>query len=332
MIEKRTVFVLGAGASCPYEFPTARELRTRIIKDFVGQYTEYIRESQPRPHDKRTAFLASRAKDSAEMFVSAFHLSSTESIDLFLSRQPQFKEIGKTAICLSILGAERLSHFREDLDHRECDWYFFLYNMLTRKATGKEGYLRFGENPIAFVTFNYDRSLEHFLFDSLRHSFEAVDEAKAKQQLDAIPIIHVYGKPAPLPWELTDGEAVLEYGEQIKRLVSIDLPTVINNLHVVHEERVNPELEKARKEIRKAERIFFLGFGYADENLDALGIPDGLGAGHEIYGTAMGWTKKERHDIQSRFAAGLKKAGNIYGRNQVQIWDCDCVSLLREFL
>jgi hypothetical protein len=330
MIEKRTVFILGAGASCPYGLPTARELRTRIIEDFVGQYTEYVRESQPRPHGKRTAFLASRGRDSAEMFVSAFHLSSTESIDLFLSRQPQFKEIGKTAICLSILSAERLSHFREDLDHRECDWYFYLYNMLTRKATGKEGYLRFCENPIAFVTFNYDRSLEHFLFDSLRHSFEAVDEAKAKQQLDATPIIHVYGKPAPLPWELTDGEAVLEYGEQIKG-VSIDLRTVINNLHVVHEERVNPQLEKARKEIRKAERIFFLGFGYADENLEALGIPDCLRAEHEIYGTAMGWTRKEVDDIRSRLAAGLRRAGNVYGRDQVDIRDCDCVSLLREF-
>jgi len=333
MIEKRTVFILGAGASCPYGFPTARGLRTRIIEDFVGQYRQHAIESQPRLHDKRGNFAVSSAEESATKFVSTFNLSSTESIDLFLSRQPQFREIGRTAICLSILRAEENSDFREQVDRREHDWYFCLYNMLTREAIGKEDYLQFARNPIAFVTFNYDRSLEYFLFDSLRHSFEGIDELKTKQQLDATPIIHVYGKPAPLPWETADGKATVEYGERIGKLALKDLRAIIDNLHVIHDERSNPELERARVQISDAERVFFLGFAYARENLEALGLPDALRPSQHIYGTAFERTKREIHDIERFFTLGLEHADARPSNkaSQVKIIDCDSVSLLREF-
>ena len=100
------------------------------------------------------------------------------------------------AICLSIHYAERKSRFREQVEKPEHDWYFYLYNRLTREATGKEDYRQFGGNPIPFVTFNYDRSLEDFLLTSLLHSFEGMDEQTAKEELEKTPIIHVYGRLA----------------------------------------------------------------------------------------------------------------------------------------
>jgi hypothetical protein len=269
-------------------------------------------------------------------FISAFGMSNTESIDLFLSRHPRFETIGKLAISMSILSQENRSGFGEKARKPEHDWYFYLYNKLTRELIDKDGCEEFGANKIAFVTFNYDRSLEQFLFESLLHSFEAADESKVIAQLCKVPIIHVYGKIAPLPG-LTEGrtDAVpYDRQEDPPSYLTVDLLSTINNLYVVHEERANPQLMQARQLIAEAERIFFLGFAYADENLKALGLPGVLKPTQLIYGTAMGFTDKEITDMRLLLAQGLKypQKPTEDTRSKVHLKPCDSVALLREFL
>ncbi len=330
MIGKRTVFILGAGASCPYGFPTARKLRTRIISEFGARYEQHLgdpaegayyelRKRYPKP---------SSAKD----LVEKFDRSSTESIDLFLSRWPRFENVGKMAICLDILDAERSSGFGEHAHEPDEDWYFYLYNRLTRELTGSGAYQGFASNNISFVTFNYDRSLEYFLFQSLRHSFQDATEPGVAESLGKIPIVHIYGHIAPLPWQNADEAKSLPYGTDLGD-AKPNLLTLVENIHVVHEERGNPELEKARWLMQDAQRIFFLGFGYAKENLEALGFPGVVKEGHEIFGTAMGATRKEIVSLQSGFAEVLRQSGAMgTSSKEIGIRDCDCVALLREFL
>jgi hypothetical protein len=239
------------------------------------------------------------------------------------------------AICLSILYAERYSDFREQVKKTEAehDWYFYLYDRLTRDATGKDDYGQFAENHVTFVTFNYDRSLEHFLFTSLLHSFEGIDEQKTKEELGRKPVIHIYGKPALLPWERDDGQGALSYASQIDDFTSIDLLGIVDNIYVVHGRRTNPNLERARKKIREAEHVFFLGFGYATENLDAFDFPRVLKPEHLIYGTALGSVQKEVDDIASYFDRALSSTGAQFRPSErIHIHDCDCARLLREFL
>ncbi|MEN6336936.1 MAG: hypothetical protein ABFE01_21990 [Phycisphaerales bacterium] len=329
MIEKRTVFILGAGASCPYGLPTAKELRCDIIRNFRKSYGDHLVVC--REGDKERVRRGYLTTSDATAFLSVFDgPNNMESIDLFLSRQPRFRTIGKLAILLSILRHERESRFGHNTKKPELDWYSLLYDRMTRESITKDGYREFSRNKVAFITFNYDRSLEHFLFRSL-HSFEDANRENVREQINQITISHVYGKLAPLPWQDNDASKVLEYGLDDSQSYG-KLPGMVQSLYVVHDERMNPGLEKAREEIRNAERIFFLGFGYAGENLKALGIPDTLRSEHNIFGTAMGSKPKEIQDIRSHFAAGLKRAGTIYGRDQVEIHDCDCVSLLRDFL
>ena len=38
MIERSTLFILGAGSSNPYGYPTAKQLRTFIVNDFIIEY------------------------------------------------------------------------------------------------------------------------------------------------------------------------------------------------------------------------------------------------------------------------------------------------------
>ncbi len=81
-------------------------------------------------------------------------MSTTPSVDLFLARNPYFAVIGKIAICLSILHAEKYSRFREEVKKPEHDWYRYLYEKLTRELTDKCSLQEFHKNNVAFVTFN----------------------------------------------------------------------------------------------------------------------------------------------------------------------------------
>ncbi len=331
MIEKRTVFVLGAGASCPYGFPTARGLRSDIIANFVSRYKKLLTDREglgvaginsgyPRLEDGRD-------------FEKRFDRSSTESVDLFLARNPALAEIGKMAICMSILFAEQNSHFRERVKDPNQDWYFYLFSRLSRDLTDRSGLQELSKNNVAFVTFNYDRSLEHFLYESVLNSFEEADPTTVAEQVNRLVTIHVYGALAPLDWQVTDPQNAPEYGKY-GALPHLNLPAVADNLHIVHEKKENPNIEKARERISKADRIFFLGFGYAKENLEALGLPEVLQPMQRIYGTGMGWTQKEIHGITNQLGIGLghSEKDRPNRSSQVQIRDCDCVALLREFL
>ena len=101
MIDKRTVFILGAGASCPYGFPTARGLRAKILSNFKTWYERYLYGDGDGIDDARIG-RGYPEPTAVGPFLRSFDLSGTESIDLFLSRNPRFEKVGKMAICLSI--------------------------------------------------------------------------------------------------------------------------------------------------------------------------------------------------------------------------------------
>jgi hypothetical protein len=338
MIEKRTVFILGAGASCPYGFPTAKALRSKIIGEFVSAYESLLKERQKSGINGINEGYPSAAD--ATRFANCFDVSSTESIDLFLSRHPQFKTIGKIAIALTILKAEQTSQFREGAKVDE-DWYFLLFNRLTRELAGRDGYQEFSKNNVAFVTFNYDRSLEYFLFNSLLHAFEGADPARVQEQILGLAIVHVYGQIAPVKLYDNSQEQLpiysLAYGRDIAHLSVVDFLSDMRYLYVVREDRANAQLEKARMAISEAERIFFLGFAYAKENLEAIGLPDVLKRHHRVYGTARGWITTEINRVRSGFLLTLQRlaeaaGSSLDGSETVEIRNCDCVQLLRDFL
>jgi len=113
MITEETVFILGAGASAPYGYPTGKKLRHRICKSFtIGRnimqrlpYYEKIREK--------------RILSEINEFKTAFENSSIRSIDLFLAMNPFFSYIGKIAIIQNIIMAESSSKFRLDMRYNQ---------------------------------------------------------------------------------------------------------------------------------------------------------------------------------------------------------------------
>jgi len=318
MIEKKTVLILGAGASCPYGYPTGRELRQQICSQFVDDITAYF--TAQGEHERR--IFTHTHKYQAKGLAEIFRKSSTKSIDLFLARNPEFKLMGKWAIIFRILAAEKTSLFRESMRNSGQDWYSYLLQRLTDDLVNKEDYKQLGNNNISFVTFNYDRSLEHFLYESLLNSFSGIDEMKIVKQLDKIKIIHVFGQIAGLDWQ--EMPSRIEYRRETRY---IDIKGLFDNMKIIYEESDNPALKEAHKSISEAERIFLLGFGYARENLETLKVPQILNKKQQIYGTALNFTKREIESVKSIFPQSSPPyAPTVY------IEDLDCLMLLREFL
>lgn len=85
-----------------------------------------------------------------------------------------------------------------------------LFNSLNRP------FQEFGENPVSFIRFNYDISVEYYLFNCLKNSYRQTDDEGAKQ-LRKIPIVHVHGNLGALPWQgFLDGR---EHGGTLGRTI-----------------------------------------------------------------------------------------------------------------
>ena len=173
MITEDTLFILGAGASYPYGYPTGKELRNLICKEFPNDYGRLL-GGHKTPHSDDIDDGIQIAKD----FADTFFKSTTPSIDLFLARNHNFSELGRKAIALSIWKAEINSVFREDVVDQNQDWHSYLYHRMTDTLTDPHSYKQIGDNKISFITFNYDRSLEFLLYDSLINSFTSIPRTR----------------------------------------------------------------------------------------------------------------------------------------------------------
>lgn len=314
MIDRQTVLILGAGASKPYGYPTGAELRSAICEKFPRTFARLAEKSGA----------PSGANKKAEGFADIFHKSSTASIDLFLARNPDFSEFGKKAIAISIMEAEKTTTFRENAPNASHDWYFYLYQRMTDELIAPDSYDHFSDNKITFLTFNYDRSLEYFLEESLLNSFLSADLQKIREQVKKITIHHIYGCIDRPEWL---------GGRPYRSSYSLsDVNALSQNIKIAHE---TAGIKKETQEImEKAERIFFLGFGYARENLQALGIEAVDYGGKQIFGTALGLSNKEHGQISKYLISHFRdpNPSKLKTVRSVLLEQMDSLQLLKEHL
>jgi hypothetical protein len=177
MIRTPTVLVLGAGASKPYGYPLGRELVNTIVKNVLNFDSDLSKELD---HVPRVIW---------RRFGEALKASASPSIDAFLESRPDFIDIGRYAIAFELLRCEKPEIFYE-----KDDWYHYLYD----KMRDPNRFESFGESKISIITFNYDRSLEFFLYTALKHSFQE-NFGELVQNFRKIPIIHVHGQLGQSP-------------------------------------------------------------------------------------------------------------------------------------
>jgi len=111
--------VLGAGGSCPYGFPTAKQLRNDICETFSSRDTPAVRLLGDN---------AAPAKKFLE-FREAFWKSGTSSVDAFLEGRPEFLDVGKLAIAYCLIPYENEKNLYDPPEPNR-HWYLYLSERL----------------------------------------------------------------------------------------------------------------------------------------------------------------------------------------------------------
>ena len=242
MIERRTVLILGAGASKPYGLPLGQELRDDVIRasEEIGLLSNLSK------------FTIS--EESYFDFTNDLAKSGFPSVDAFLENRVKWTAIGKAAMALCLLRAEataakRLFPPNQPRDH----WYETLWSKL--KAPSWQA---FKSNPWHVVTFNYDRSLEHYFVKILSNNYSIKENTVCR----ALPVLHVHGSLGEYDDFAFGGSIYADIHDIASR-----------SIRVVHESDVSKsEFTKVHQLIRNAESVLFIGFGYHEQNMKKLGL------------------------------------------------------------
>lgn len=297
MIDKPTVLVLGAGASCHYGFPTGQSLKDHICDETLRSWIKQL---------SRLGISEQRINE----FKAALVNSGRTSVDAFLEYRGDFLDIGKATIALALLHLENPSalflkriHKRLGGKHEgkkaEGNWYDYLFSVLSDGVPFDD----FDKNKLSIITFNYDRSIEQYLFTALKNSYGR-DDNECSQKLGKIPIVHVHGSLGRLPWQPAVDPEIQEVRYDSSVEDSNRIKCAADSIKIIPEgTRDTPEFLRARKLIFKAEQLYFLGFGYHPTNLKRLGVDFLERLPSKIMGTTLGLSLARERNLQRTFAS-----------------------------
>ena len=309
------VFIIGAGCSVPYGFPTGAMLMQKLKNFDYG--TKFPRD----PHDTSDIFLV-------DLYQEHFGYSSTEnkirykndyakilpypehekiynqlmdeivlpfsrsvrnsmmvSTDEFLkNRLSQEKsnevDFGKRLIAYEILKAEQTSRLWN------IDWIQHLLSRIDQQDNWKEIL-----KQTVFLTFNYDRVLEYCIFLYLTSDKQYAD-ADAHAFIKEMQIFHVNGFIGPLEKIPFGAVGNGKYQEIAKRMETV---------WEKREKHDESEKAKYREFLKNAQRVYFMGFSYIPGNLETIAISRDakIIQNANVYATAMGLSPQNRLRIST---------------------------------
>lgn len=224
-------------------------------------------------------------------FQRDFSKAGGVSIDEFLGscQDSKMVRLGKTAIADALLPDEDMnSLFSSRADQaqigRASNWYETLFTMIRQGVAFEDLDLEW----LSVVTFNYDRSFEQFMFDSLKYSYQIADDSDVVKKIEQLEIIHVHGSLGKLEWQsLPNGLSVIPYHAQPTRRPRFPTDFGIQagkNIQIIAEsDQTSREFNTAHDLMQTASQVLFLGFGFHELSLKRLGVQK-LKSGH-LFGT-----------------------------------------------
>jgi len=226
----------------------------------------------------------------------------SRSIDSFIDAHGDDKKIqllGKLAIAKTILEREQHSALHrglpevgfQDIPKINKSWFVILARGLNDGVRKSEIERVF--EKVSFVVFNYDRCVEHFLYNALQGHY-GVDQPTAQLLMRNLTILHPYGTIAELPWQARGG---IPFGFPANRQSLLMMAGRIKT----YTEQLESEktLSAIKQEIEDAEALVFLGFSYHELNLNVLD-PGKECAAKNIFGSAVGISESNVDEIKEQ--------------------------------
>jgi hypothetical protein len=254
VITNRTVFLLGAGANVPYGFSTG------------GGLIDLLRGQDPRTLMGNAGEQITRAESAA--FKDAVTDNMLPSIDAMLEHRSDLVKVGKRVMATLLYQQEAVAK-PKSFDE---DWMALIFDRMATEAPTIE---RFGQNPITFITFNYDRYLEYRFIRGLKSRYRATE----RDAWEAIKhmFLYLHGSLGFLPEQAPAGyrnPTVVPLGapetDDVYTL-GLALSVAENMIRIVHDdERAPAVFDKAHAAFSDAKLVLFLGFGFGAKNVERL--------------------------------------------------------------
>ena len=318
------VFIIGAGCSVPYGFPTGATLMQNLkdfnygdkkldnqsfspppylfdlYKELFGKYHEYTNLRKAGGHyyfeaEHIEVITYNKICETITPFAKSIRHSMMVSTDEFLKNrlgqeQKEQTDFGKRLIAREILDAERESEYPytrgpDGKKKERCLNNIDWIQHLLSQIDQQPNWEEILKQTV-FLTFNYDRVLEYCIFLYLTSDKQYADAA-AHDFINGMQIHHVngfIGSLEEIPFGAVENG---KYQEIAKRMATV---------WEKRQNRDESEKEKYQEFLKNAQRVYFMGFSYIPDNLESIGIPRGaeIIREAEVYATAMGLSPQNR--------------------------------------
>ncbi|MCY1741443.1 hypothetical protein [Ensifer sp. SL37] len=327
MYEDNTVFVVGAGASNEFGLPVGWNLLEQI-RDNSHFYFEHGRFPS-KGNRKIYETVYGKYERDQHMLEKAFRafgdinlgVETAGSIDEYINRYSEdsmIAELGKIQIAHAILDAEGKSKLVPPKGHEGDginwsnvqDTWISTFARALFEGVRANDVETIGDN-ITIICFNYDRCIEHYLEYAIQRAYRGIDRKYARKIVESINIIHPYGSLGRL--------SQIAYGTP---LANADLYHVANNL-ITWSETVEDRslVDHIKGAIKDARNIVFLGFAFANQNMELLdaGLPDNKPYYTSVYSTGFGLTNDIEVKLKRKIVGLYSANGNSSHHNYVDI-------------
>lgn len=283
----------------PYGFPSGEQLISNIIRaltEIIRSYdefqdiyvqhdrmsTHYQRQLETYPHldpkgnhqlphtgsrpqlapaknnwEKLFRILHENGIDKTTMveFKTSLYHGQPPSIDRFIETHRDFLKIGKLMIVHIILGCEDPLR-----NHKFNDWYSKLW-----KTIHTNNLQDLKRNQLKIITFNYDRSLEHYFLKTIKNYYR-IPEEEAYTYVEHFDFIHLHGSLGHI-LASNKNHVEMHTDHSPKKFSEI-----ADGVNIIFEKDGNePVFRRAQELIHEwAENVFVMGFGYDKVNIDRL--------------------------------------------------------------
>ena len=360
MFAEKTVFVLGAGANLEHGFVTGTVLKEKIRDSLRGEAdgpwnvsgSDFFKELEYHTRSRHPVGFTTNELLRLSTDITT-GLGGTASIDEFLHAHrtnERINRLGKFAIVNCILELESRSRIcvdperltRHALDLPE-GAYSYLWEAMRRGMT-VDGLSTLGDEkfwPVTIITFNYDRSLEQFLFCRLVAVYKQPAHVAARL-VGAMKIIHVYGSVGPwiCPHGAIGEPGGIPYGLKVSSQDKLNIfePYMTEGVPLICElansiSTYTQQIESGvaatiKTAVQNAKQVYFLGVGYHAQNMKLLMPEDGLFA-NIIAGTAVGMTPFRCGEIERN----LLQRTSVAVRNKGEVIKADrtCEELFKDY-
>lgn len=282
---KPTTFVIGAGVSMPFGFPSGLMLMEEVAESTKSRTIKMIRAQSQYSHALSHVVFNDHDRQMLYELGLGVERGGARSVDDFVETNSKFDPYARSLVaaimlkyessCLkNVFRSKNLFNRYGEIDHegysRGGNAIRHIFEQI-RDSLKNPTYSAFQKemSKHSFVTFNYDRALEHYLYNTILYGYRQ-DPWDAEEGLMSADITHVYGSLGTYRPETIELIVAAPEDDPIKDWDTIHL-NALNSINFIDRKGDRDQtVHSIASSMRGKDQIIVLGFGYDKTNLSIL--------------------------------------------------------------